>query len=46
MVSRMLPNKLEDAPAKIPFAFRDLPSYYQTPLGNHPRALNLALPGN
>jgi fermentation-respiration switch protein FrsA (DUF1100 family) len=40
----MLPDKLEDAPADIPSAFRDLASYYRTPRGNHPRAPNIALP--
>jgi len=40
----MLPDKLEDAPADMPSAFRDLASYYRTPRGNHPRAPNIALP--
>lgn len=40
----MLPDKLEDAPADLPSAFRDLASYYRTPRGNHPRAPNIALP--
>ncbi|CZR67839.1 uncharacterized protein PAC_17738 [Phialocephala subalpina] len=40
----MIPDKLEDAPADMPSAFRDLLSYYRTPRRNHPRAPNIALP--
>jgi fermentation-respiration switch protein FrsA (DUF1100 family) len=40
----MLPEKLEDAPADMPSAFRDFATYYRTPRGIHPRAPNIALP--
>jgi fermentation-respiration switch protein FrsA (DUF1100 family) len=40
----MLPKTLEDAPANMPTAFRDLMGYYRTSRGQHPRAPNLALP--
>ncbi|RYN15662.1 hypothetical protein AA0113_g12552 [Alternaria arborescens] len=40
----MLPDKLDDAPADMPTAFRDFATYYRTPRGNHPRAPNIALP--
>lgn len=40
----MLPETIEDAPADMPTAFRDLATYYRTPRGNHPRAPNVALP--
>ncbi|PVH79466.1 hypothetical protein DL98DRAFT_549584 [Cadophora sp. DSE1049] len=39
----MLPEKLEDAPADMPSAFRDFAEYYRTPRGIHPRAPNVAL---
>lgn len=42
----MIPDKLEDAPADMPYAFRDLLSYYRTLRRNHSRALNIALLGS